>query len=157
MLPSTALLHPVQRPDPLFWLDSTKVVLLAMQIGGDIMAHESEKGRNGKGFVAVAHDTVVDGMFMEVDAEPCDERIDRNHQQDSDNTAIEKKKKDRLAKALSHREDKYQKRNLLSLLDWLAVMRRMAHDQIERHPASHQGEDGADEESQMVKGEPTSP
>ena len=91
MLPSTALLHPVQRPDPLFWLDSTKVVLLAMQIGGDIMAHESEKGRNGKGFVAVAHDTVVDGMFMEVDAEPCDERIDRNHQQDSDNTAIAKK------------------------------------------------------------------
>lgn len=36
-------------------------------------------------------------------------------------------------------------------------MRRMAHDQIERHPASHQGKDGADEESQMVKGESASP
>ena len=80
MLPSTALLHPVQRPHPLFRLDSTKVVLLAMQIGGDIMAHEGEEGGNGQGFVAVAHDTVVDGMFMEVDAEPCDERIDRDHQ-----------------------------------------------------------------------------
>lgn len=80
MLSSTALLHPVQRPHPLFRLNSTKVVLLAMQIGGDIMAHKGEEGRNGKGFVAVAHDTVVDGMFMEVDAEPCDERIDRDHQ-----------------------------------------------------------------------------
>lgn len=36
-------------------------------------------------------------------------------------------------------------------------MRRVAHDQIERHPASHQGEDGADEERQMVKGESASP
>lgn len=30
MFPSAALLHPVQRPDPLFRFDSTEVILLAM-------------------------------------------------------------------------------------------------------------------------------
>lgn len=57
-----------------------------MQVGGDIMAQESKERGNGEGFVAVANHAVVDGMFVEEDAEPRDERIDRDHQQDSNDT-----------------------------------------------------------------------
>lgn len=86
IFPSGALLQPGHRPDPLFWLDAAEVVLLAMQVGGDIMAQESKERGNGEGFVAVANHAVVDGMFVEEDAEPRDERIDRDHQQDSNDT-----------------------------------------------------------------------
>lgn len=59
-----------------------------MKIRGDIMAQEGEEGRDRERFVAVANNAEVDGMFVEEDAEPRDERIDRDHQQDANDTII---------------------------------------------------------------------
>ena len=88
ILASAALLHPGHRPDPLSRLDSAKVILLAMEIRSNIMAQEGEEGRDRERFVAVTNNAEVDGMFVEEDAEPRDERIDRDHQQDANDTII---------------------------------------------------------------------
>lgn len=52
------------------------------------MAQEGEEGRDRERFVAVTNNAEVDGMFVEEDAEPRDERIDRDHQQDANDTII---------------------------------------------------------------------
>lgn len=44
------------------------------------MAHKREESGNRKGFVAIANDAVVDRMFVEIDAEPRNEGVDRDHQ-----------------------------------------------------------------------------
>lgn len=51
-----------------------------MQVRGNVMAEQSEESGDGKGFVAIADQTIVDGVFVEVDAEPRDQGIDRDHQ-----------------------------------------------------------------------------
>lgn len=85
---SSALLQPRDGPNPLFRLDSAKVVLLAMEIGGDIMAQQREEGGNRERFVAVAHHAIVDSMFVEEDAQPGNKRINRHHQQDPNDTML---------------------------------------------------------------------
>lgn len=80
MFTSAALLHPVQGQDPLLRFYSTKVILLTMQIGCDITAHEGEECGNRKCFIAIANDAVVDCVFVKEHTEPGDEGVDRNHQ-----------------------------------------------------------------------------
>lgn len=81
------LLKPAQRPEPRFGLDPTEIVLLAVQVGRDIVGHEGEEGRNTEGFVAVANDLEIDRVVVEQDAEPRDDGVDRDHPQNSDNAA----------------------------------------------------------------------
>lgn len=81
------LLEPAQRPEPWLGLGSTEIVLLAVQVGRDVVAHEGEEGSNTEGFVAVADDLEIDRILVEEDAEPRDDGVDRNHPQNSDNTA----------------------------------------------------------------------
>lgn len=62
-LPTATLGKPVYRHNPwLHRLHITKVLLLFMKIWRHIMAHKSEEGRDGKGFIAVADDLEIDGM-----------------------------------------------------------------------------------------------
>lgn len=79
MLPTTALLSPIHRPDPRFGLNPAEIFLLRMQIRGDIVAEQGEEGGNGKRLVRMTDQAVVHGVLVEEDAEPCDERVDRNH------------------------------------------------------------------------------
>lgn len=79
MLSTTALLHPRHWPYPRFRLDSTKVVLLSVQVRRNVMAEESEEGSYRKRFVTIADDAVVDRVFIEPDTEECDERVDWDH------------------------------------------------------------------------------
>lgn len=44
------------------------------------MAHEREEGGDTERFVAVAEDLKVDGVMVEVYAEPCDNGIDGDHE-----------------------------------------------------------------------------
>lgn len=57
-----------------------------MQIGGDIVAEESEERGDGKCLITIADHAVVDGVFVEVDAEPCDEGVNGDHPEDSNDT-----------------------------------------------------------------------
>lgn len=43
------------------------------------MAHEGEEGGNTKGFVTVADHFEVDGVVIEKDTNPCDDRVDGDH------------------------------------------------------------------------------
>jgi hypothetical protein len=61
-------------------LSSSEVILLAVQIRGDIVAHEGEEGGDTEGFVAVTEDLKVDSVMVEIYAEPCNEGIDGDHE-----------------------------------------------------------------------------
>lgn len=87
MRPAAALLKPINRPDPRFWFDPTKIFLLRMQIRGDIMTEQSEESGDGEGFVGRADQAVVHGVLVEVDAEPCDQGVNRDHPEDANNAA----------------------------------------------------------------------
>lgn len=54
------------------------------------MAQEGEEGGDTEGFVAVAEDLEIDGVVVEVDAEPRDEGVDGDHEQDADDAATGK-------------------------------------------------------------------
>ena len=73
------LLKPTQGPNPRLGLNTTKVILLAMQIGRNIGAQKGEERGNGERFVTITQNLEVDGIVIEHDAEPCDDRVYRNH------------------------------------------------------------------------------
>jgi hypothetical protein len=54
------------------------------------VAQEGEEGGDTESFVAVADDLEIDGVVVEVDAEPCDEGVDGDHEQDADDAATGK-------------------------------------------------------------------
>lgn len=85
-LTTATFLHPVQRPKPLFRLDPAEIILLTMQIRCDIVTHEGEEGGDTEGFVTVTEDLEVDGIVVEENAEPGDEGIDGDHEQDANDT-----------------------------------------------------------------------
>jgi len=60
-----------------------KVLLLLVQVGLDVMAHQREEGRNRKGFVAVAYDLEVDGVPVETNHEEGRCRVDGDHEEDA--------------------------------------------------------------------------
>ena len=61
-------------------MNTTEVFLLAVQIRGDIVAHEGEEGGDTERFVAVAHDLKVDGVLVKEYAKECDKGINRDHE-----------------------------------------------------------------------------
>lgn len=73
-------LEPSQRPEPRLGLDPTKIILLAMQIGGDVVAHKGEEGGDTEGFVTVAYHLEVDGIVVEEDTEPGDDGVNGDHE-----------------------------------------------------------------------------
>ena len=77
--------EPVQGPHPL--LDGVHVaeeVLLLVQVGGHVVAHEGEEGGDGEGLVAVGHDLKVDGMLVEVDLQEGRGGVYGDHEEDTD-------------------------------------------------------------------------
>lgn len=86
---SAAFGKPGDGPHP--WLDGrhvTKVVLLLVQVGGDIVAHERKEGGYGEGFVAVADDLVVDGVPVLPDAQEGRDGIDGDHEQNANDVFL---------------------------------------------------------------------
>lgn len=64
-VPAAALGHPVHRPHPVLdGLHLAKVLLLRVQVGRDVVAHQTEEGADGKRLVAIAQDLEVDGVII---------------------------------------------------------------------------------------------
>jgi hypothetical protein len=78
------LLHPSDRPDPIFRFDVPEVLLLFVQTRSDIMTHESKEAGNGKSLVAVSQDFEVYGFLVVEVAEEGDNGVDGDHDKDSD-------------------------------------------------------------------------
>lgn len=57
-----------------------------MQVRRDIVAQQGEEAGDGKGLVAVAQDLEVNGVQVEVKGEVGDGGVDRDHEEDSDDT-----------------------------------------------------------------------
>lgn len=75
---------PVQGPHPL--LDGIHVaekLLLLVQIGGHIVAHECEERGEGKGLVTIGHDLEVDCMSVEVYLQERRCRVYGDHEKDT--------------------------------------------------------------------------
>ena len=88
-LSTAASTEPIQGPDPrLDRLHVSKVFLLLVEVWGDVVAHEREEGRYGKGLVAVADDLEVDGVPVEAQREEGRSRVDGHHEEDSDNVFL---------------------------------------------------------------------
>lgn len=88
-LASAAFGKPGDGPHP--WLDGghvAKVVLLLVQVGGNIVAHEGKEGGNGEGFVTVADDLVVDGMPVLPDAQKGRDGVDGDHEQNANDVFL---------------------------------------------------------------------
>lgn len=81
------LLKPSQRPKPRLGLNPTEIVLLAMKVGRDVVAHEAKESSDTEGFVAVSDDLEIDRVIVEENAEPCDDGVNGDHPQDTDNAA----------------------------------------------------------------------
>mgnify|MGYP007046765545 CR=1 FL=1 len=103
LLSTRTLLKPRDRPDPRFGFDSTEVFFLAMQVGRNVCAHKREESRNRKRFITVADQIIVDIVLVEVGTEPCDDGINGDHKQDSNDTS-EGKRKSAISKRLSASE-----------------------------------------------------
>jgi len=84
---AAAFLEPVKGPHP--GLDGVEVAeefFLLVQVRGDVVAEQSEEGRDGEGLVAVADYLVVDGVPVEAQREERGGRVDGHHEQDADDT-----------------------------------------------------------------------
>lgn len=128
MLPTAAFLKPINRPDPRFWFDPTKIFLLGMQIRGDVMAEQSEESGDGEGFVGGADQAVVHGVLVEEDAEPCDQGVNRDHPEDANDTAL---KSHQSASARERNTPTEESIGILSLFEWFTVMSGMFHNQVQ--------------------------
>lgn len=83
-LTATALGEPINGQDPGFdGSHFAKVGLLVVEVGGDIVTHEGEEGRNGKGLVAIGNDLEVDGVPVPLDLEEGGDGIDGDHEENA--------------------------------------------------------------------------
>jgi hypothetical protein len=64
MLPAAAFLYPWYRPYPVLWLNRSEIVLLFMQVFGNVMTEESEKRGNRKSLIAVAQHFKVNAVLV---------------------------------------------------------------------------------------------
>ena len=84
-LAAAALSEPADGPNPgLDGCHFAEVVLLIVEVGGDVVAHEREEGRDGKGLVAVGQNLEVDGVPVEAQREPRRRGIYGYHEEDAD-------------------------------------------------------------------------
>ena len=80
---------PVDGPHPGYHgLHVAEVILLVVQVGGDIMAHKGKEGGNGKCFIAVADDLIIDGMPVLPEAQPGRDGVDGDHEQDANDVLL---------------------------------------------------------------------
>lgn len=126
VLSSGAVLQPVYRQDPVLDLNVPKVLLLFVQRGRSVVAHESEKAGNGKGLVAVAHDLPVDCVAIVVVGQERDEGVDGNHEEDADNVL---------------------------LFPGPRVVERVSEDEVHGDDNGNTARDGGYEESDVVEGD----
>ena len=61
---ASTFLQAEDTPKPVYRSDLAEIILLLVQVRGDVVAQECEEGGNGEGFVAVAEDFKVDGVFV---------------------------------------------------------------------------------------------
>ena len=54
ILSTGTFLKPIERQDPILYVDEAEELLLVVQAGSDVVAHEGEETGNGEGLVAVA-------------------------------------------------------------------------------------------------------
>lgn len=83
-LAAAAGAEPIDGPDP--GLDGPHVaeeVLLLVQVGRDVVAHEGEERGDGEGLVAIADDLEVHGMVIVPQLKERRRGVDGNHEQDS--------------------------------------------------------------------------
>lgn len=147
------LLKPSQGPKPRLGLDPTKIVLLAMQIGSNVVAHEAKESGDTEGFIAVADDLEIDIVMVEEDAEPCDDGVNGDHPEDTNNAAHGKAIQSAMVKPARIRS----KPHSLALLDGFAIVHGMAHDQEYGDAAGEQGTNTAHDEAEAVEGNASIP
>lgn len=111
------------------------------------MAHKAEESGDTEGLVAVADNLEIDRIVVEEDAEPCDDGVNGDHPEDADNTARESNS---VSKWFSR--SRFDKSHSLALLDGLAVVQGMAHDQEYGYAAGEEGANAAHDEAEAVKG-----
>jgi hypothetical protein len=86
VLPTPAFLNPRSGPNPSLRPDGSEILFLLMQIICDVVTEKRKEGRNGESFVAVAKDFKVDGVSVVEEGEERDGGINRNHEQNSNDT-----------------------------------------------------------------------
>ena len=86
MLPTAALLEPVQRKHPCPRFESPKVVFLTVKVGSYVMAEQRKEAGNGKCFVAVSEDRVIYRMLVKEVGKKGDRGVDGNHEENTDDT-----------------------------------------------------------------------
>lgn len=90
LLSASTLLAPIERPHPVVWRDCAKVVLLIVQLRGNVVAEKSEETRDGKGFVAIAQNLKIDVLRVVVDRKHRDGRVNWYHQEDANDSEMRK-------------------------------------------------------------------
>lgn len=61
---TSTFLQSKDAPEPVYRGDLTEIILLLVQVRSDVVAEECEERGNGEGFVAVAQNFKVDGVFV---------------------------------------------------------------------------------------------
>ena len=150
-LPTTTPFKPGQWPEPWLWVNSAKVFLLTPQVWRNVVAEQGEKSRYRERLVAIADHREVNGVSVEIDAEPCDEGINRDHEEDADNTMTQEIP---LVSTImkNQREGGSRDGAILSLLDGFAVMRGMAHNQEKGDCCGYEREHAANNLAETVEG-----
>lgn len=151
-LPAGYLLQPGYRPEPVFRLYCTKVVLLTVQIGSNIATHQRKEGGDRERFVAVAQNAVVNGMFVVECAEPGDEGVNRYHQKNANSTTT----RARVSGAISE-GDGLGSEHVLPLFSGFAIMSRMSHDQVKGDKTSNERENTDKDNAELVEGKTAIP
>lgn len=108
------------------------------------MTHKAEKSGDTEGFVTVADHFEVDGVVVEKNTNPCDDRVDGDHPENANNTAQRS--------TCQFGWDPFQlysilrssgPPHLLALFNRFTVVGGMAHDQKNGYEAGDQGADAA--------------
>jgi hypothetical protein len=80
---TSTFLQAEDAPKPVYRGDLTEIIFLLVQVRSDVVAEECEERGNGEGFVAVAKDLKVDGVFVVEVREEGNGRVDGNHEENA--------------------------------------------------------------------------
>jgi hypothetical protein len=79
---------PIKGPNPFQRFDSTEIVLLEMQIFGEIVTKQGKEGSDCERFIAVADDAKIYPILIEPDIQKCHRRINGDHEKNADDVAL---------------------------------------------------------------------
>lgn len=88
MLATSALLHEEYAPEPVHRRQRAEELLLLVQAGRHVLAHEREETRDGECFIAVSQHLEVDCVRVVKDAEKGHRRVNWDHKQDADDVLL---------------------------------------------------------------------